>query len=359
MGQVGALSSSLSPDISPPGPTWARLTRPNDCTYPEGDWEILAKHWFPVARSEDVGDKPSQAKLLDVKLVVYRISNRIVVGRDLCPHRGVPLSMGWIENDEIVCPYHGLSFAADGRCTRIPAQPNVVPSERFRAAMLPSVERYGLIWTCLDSDDGVPNLPEFPEWDDASFQQITCPPVQMRAAPGRQLEGFIDVAHFAWIHDKAFAKRDNSVVPLYQTRTTEYGFQSEYISNVSNLPKPLHHLEPAGFIWRRVFDVYPPFLAILTVHFPDEGKLRIMNVASPASARETVLYVPLVKNFDITGSLEDVYEFNAQIFAEDQAIVEAQFPADLPLDTEHEAHFAADRSSVAYRKSLRELGLKG
>ena len=37
---------------------------------------------------------------------------------------------------------------------------------------------------------------------------------------------------------------------------------------------------------------------------------------------------------DRTGSVEDVYAFNAQIFAEDQAIVEAQCPEDLPLELE-------------------------
>ncbi|CEF57422.1 vanillate monooxygenase (plasmid) [Acetobacter ghanensis] len=179
----------------------------------------------------------------------------------------------------------------------------------------------------------------------------------MAAAPGRQIEGFIDVAHFAWVHHEAFADRENSAVPLYKTRMTDYGIQSEYISSVSNLPKSLRHLEPEGFVWRRVFDIHPPFVAFLTVDFPNDGMLKIMNIASPVSARETTLYVPLVRNFDQTGSLEDVYAFNAQIFAEDQEIVESQCPEDLPLGTDDEAHFAADRSSVAYRKALRDMGL--
>ena len=171
----------------------------------------------------------------------------------------------------------------------------------------------------------------------------------MRAAPGRQVEGFIDVAHFAWIHHEAFADRDNSVVPLYKTRITEYGIQSEYVSNVSNFPKTLKHLEPEGFLWRRVFDIHPPFIAFLTIDFPNDGVLKIMNIASPVSARETTLFVPLARNFDQTGSLEDVYAFNAQVFAEDQAIVEAQTPEDLPLGTDDEAHFA--RGSLFCRLS--------
>lgn len=338
---------------------WARLSRPADCGYSGDDWAILARHWFPVARVDDLGDKPATARLLDVKLVVYRAGDRVVVARDQCPHRGVPLSMGWVEGEEIVCPYHGLRFAPDGRCTRIPGQPDVVPPDRFRARVLPSVERYGLVWTCLDSQDGQPDIVDFPEWDDPAFQPITCPPVTIRGAPGRQMEGFIDVAHFAWVHHEAFADRDNSAVPHYSTQVTDYGFRSVYVSSVSNFPHHLRHLEPPGFQWRRTFDVHPPFVALLRVDFPDDGVLRIMNIASPASARETRLFVPLVRNFDVTGSLEEVYAFNAQVFAEDQALVEAQCPEDLPLDFDEEAHFAADRSSIAYRKALKRLGLTG
>ena len=342
--------------VAPPRPF---VRRPRDCTYAEGDWEVLSRFWFPIARVKDLADKPVRSVLLDVNLVVYRTTQGISVARDLCPHRGVPLSMGWVENDELVCPYHGLRFANDGRCVRIPAQPNVVPSDRFRATTLPATERYGLVWTCLDPDNAQGGIPDFPEWDDAHFQAILCPSVAMEASPGRQVEGFIDVAHFAWIHHEAFADRENPVVPVYQTKSTDYGFRSTYISGISNFPKALQHLEPEGFVWRRVFDVHPPYTAFLTVDFPEGGVLRIMNIATPVSARRTTLYVPLVRNFDMTGSVDDVYAFNAQIFAEDQAIVEAQSPEDLPLELDDEAHFAADRSSVAYRKALRELGLTG
>ena len=334
-----------------------RVSRPRNCSYAESDWEILSRFWFPVAIARDIAERPVRSTLLDIHLVIYRTPRGVSVARDLCPHRGVPLSMGWVEGDELVCPYHGLHFATDGRCVRIPAQPNVEPSDRFRATFLPSVERYGLVWTCLDPENAATGIPAFPEWEDGDFQAVVCPSVSMRASPGRQVEGFIDVAHFAWIHHEAFADRSNSIVPFYQTKSTEYGFRSIYVSNVSNFPKALQHLEPEGFIWRRTFDVYPPYIAFLRVDFPDSGVLRIMNIATPVTARETTLYVPLVRNFDKTGSLDDVYAFNAQIFAEDRAIVEAQSPEELPLNLDDEAHFAADRSSVAYRKALRDLGL--
>src|ERR1700744_5490597 len=35
-----------------------------------------------------------------------------------CPHRDGPLHEGWIENGEILCPWHGWSFdPVTGKCT--------------------------------------------------------------------------------------------------------------------------------------------------------------------------------------------------------------------------------------------------
>jgi vanillate O-demethylase monooxygenase subunit len=38
-------------------------------------------------------------------------------------------------------------------------------------------------------------------------------------------------------------------------------------------------------------------------------------------------------------------------------VVESQRPEGLPLDVQMEAHIAADRTSIAYRKLLKEMGL--
>ena len=42
--------------------------------------------------------------------------------RDICPHRGVPLSAGKILSENTVeCPYHGWRFRRDGVCSAIPS----------------------------------------------------------------------------------------------------------------------------------------------------------------------------------------------------------------------------------------------
>ena len=334
------------------------MPTPERCSFEPTDWTLLSRRWFAVARVSDARTGPVAVTLLDVALVTWVTPAGVHVARDLCPHRGVPLSMGWVEGEEIVCAYHGLRYGPDGYCRRIPSQPSVPPPPSFRATMLPALERYGLIWTCLDPSDSSATIPPFDAWSDPAFQRIIPTPLDIEAAPGRQVEGFVDVAHFAWVHHESFADRADQAVPRYKTRITDYGLQAEYASGVSNYPKAAQHLAPADFEWVRVFDIYPPFTATLTVRFPDDGRLQIMNAATPVSARRTRLFVPIARNFGHDDPEEDVHIFNAQIFAEDQRIVEAQQPRDLPLDPALENHFAADKTSVGYRRLLREMGLK-
>ncbi|MBI1685141.1 Rieske 2Fe-2S domain-containing protein [Caulobacter hibisci] len=330
---------------------------PRDCTFDPTDWAILARQWFPVARLADLADKPQAVTLLDLPLVVYRAGDTVRVARDLCPHRGLPLSMGWVEGEEIVCAYHGLRYGPDGQCRKIPAHPDLEPSRRLKVGMFPAVERYGLVWTCLDPSDETAAIPSFPLWDADGFQQIVTPFVDIAGSAARQMEGFVDVAHFAWVHHEAFADREDPVVPIYDTKVTDTGLRTDYWSSVSNYPRHLRHLAPPDFRWLRRFEIQPPFAAHLTIFFPGEQRLSILNLPSPVSARKTRLFVPLVRNFDTTGDVEDVYAFNAQIFAEDAAVVERQTPEELPLEPSEEAHFPADKTSLGYRRLLRGMGL--
>ena len=326
--------------------------------FDEADRQILAKSWYPIALAREVGAGPVAAKLLDEPLVIYRAGGALIVARDACPHRGVPLTMASHDGEGVVCAYHGLRFGAGGVCTKVPAHPDMAIPEALRLNLLPAVERYGLIWTCLQADDGAEAaIPPMPHWDDEGFQQITCPSVDIGGFAGRQLEGFIDVAHFAFVHTSTFGDKNNTVVPLYTPAATNDGFEVEYRSSVGNYPIGVDGRGQAGFEWLRHFRVHLPFTATLTIHFPDDARLVIMNAASPVSTRMTRMFAPIARNFDTDLPIDDVYSFNLRVFEEDRAIVESQTPAALPLDPRREAHLPADRASLAYRKGLRGLGL--
>ncbi|MEE1925705.1 Rieske 2Fe-2S domain-containing protein [Pseudomonas sp. 148P] len=343
-----------SPAIACQDITWNPITRTS--TFTPQDREILTRHWHPVAFSAEVTDKPHAVILLDEPVVLYRTGERINAARDICSHRGAPLSKGWVQGDNIICPYHGLHFGTNGRCTRIPSEPNANLTERHRIQIYQAREEYGLVWVLMAGDSAP--FAEMPTWHDSSFQRILPPAIDIAASAGRQVEGFIDVAHFAWIHHEAFAERDNPVVPTYKAEVTPYGVHAEYVSNVSNFPKALQHRAPDDFLWTRTFDVFAPFTARLSVDFPSPGeRLVILNAASPISARKTRMFCAITRNFDQDLPLADVYAFNQQVFEEDRDIVELCRPEDLPLDLSLEIHIPADRSSTAYRRALSALGL--
>ena len=330
---------------------------PAHSTFDRDAWTRLARCWHPIARSEDVGEQPYGAVLLDESLVCYRVNGELVVARDLCAHRGVPLTLGKSDGNGVTCPYHGLRYGAGGICNHVPSSPDQRIPVRLKLHTFPAVERYGLIWICLLPEaDHTVALPVMPHWNDEGFQQIVCPPFDIKAFAGRQVEGFLDVAHFAWIHTQTFADPAKAGVPSYMPVETENGFVADYRSNIGNYPIGVNGRASADFEWLRHFELHLPFTATLTIHFPDEARLVIMNAASPVSARKSRLFAPIARNFDKHLPVADVHSFNLRIFEEDRAIVESQRPADLPLDFSTEAHIPADRSSMAYRKVLKRMG---
>jgi vanillate O-demethylase monooxygenase subunit len=312
----------------------------------------LLPFWYPIARSEDLRDQPLGALLLEEQLVLYRTHDAVIVAADRCPHRGMRLSLGQCRDHALTCPYHGLVFGHDGNCTQVPAHPQLAPSSRFRLTRYAAVERHGLIWTCLGASPAAfPDLG--PDWDDLKFRTVVPDPVPIRASAGRQVEGFIDVAHFAHVHGTTFADPDNPVVPPYTVQTDGMGLRFEYLSRIPNYPRG-RGLVADHFTWRRTFEVHPPYLAHLTVDFP-QGRLHVLNAACPVARDRTLLFSPVCFDVDL-GTDEEVKAFNARIFREDKAIVENQRPNHLQLDCE-EASFAADLASVHYRQLLRRLGL--
>src|SRR5262245_8807544 len=87
------------------------------------DQSTLASYWHPIAESKDVTTEPRRFSLLDTDLVAFRVADggAAAVFKDLCIHRGTPLSLGWVKDDRIVCAYHGWEYDRTGACVRMPS----------------------------------------------------------------------------------------------------------------------------------------------------------------------------------------------------------------------------------------------
>jgi nitrite reductase/ring-hydroxylating ferredoxin subunit len=93
-------------------------------------------------------------RLLDERVVVYRLSDgSVVAARDICYHCGVPLSLGYVEGDEIVCRYHGQRYDRSGRCTCVPAHRGGDISPQLRLDVYQAQEKTvlsGYVWSTMD-----------------------------------------------------------------------------------------------------------------------------------------------------------------------------------------------------------------
>lgn len=118
----------------------------------------VARRWFVAARLDRIGRTPLAVTVLGRPLVLARIGGAVVAMEDRCPHRHAPLSAGRVTPAGIVCPYHGWTFGADGRCVAVPG---LAPGEcppRAGARTVAVRELDGMAWVRL-APEGDPEPP--------------------------------------------------------------------------------------------------------------------------------------------------------------------------------------------------------
>ncbi len=124
----------------------------------------LRDMWYYAIPGDALKPGKMQSKvLLGEPVVLGRAGDGSVFAlRDICPHRGVPLSDGRFDGKEIECCYHGWRFDSHGHCTAIPS---LVPDQSFdlgriAVASYPAREVQGNIWVFFGSDPAL--APEVP-----------------------------------------------------------------------------------------------------------------------------------------------------------------------------------------------------
>jgi phenylpropionate dioxygenase-like ring-hydroxylating dioxygenase large terminal subunit len=121
--------------------------------------------------------------------------------RDLCPHRGMPLSAGHFDGTEIECCYHGWRFDTSGRCTAIPS---LVPGQAFthdriHTRSYPVREVQGNLWVYFGEDpSGAPEIPMLEGLGECAPDIVET--VRFDAAVDHAVVGLMDPAHGPFVH---------------------------------------------------------------------------------------------------------------------------------------------------------------
>lgn len=329
---------------------------PGGSTYLESTWTVLSNYWHPVARISEVGDTPLAARLLDVPLVLYRTSAGIQVATDICPHRGARLSGGWVRNDRLVCPYHGLEFDSSGQCVRVPAsEPYADNCAAIHLQTVSWCERYGIVWVCLSETPGQ-GLPDWPGLESPNIQVIPMAGAVWDASPGRHAENFNDVAHLSFIHAGTFGNPADPLVERYKVVRTDAGLDRVFHYNQidrDTFGDDRGTITPMVYSYRYTY----AFSSELIISSPDHRDLHIYDCICPMEPTRSRIFITLARNYDLDQPTEELIDFQIAVNAEDQGVVESQLPKLVPLHPRNEVHIAADAWSMEYRSGWAQRGL--
>ena len=103
--------------------------------------------WYAAAYDVEVRHALLPRTICNEKLVLYRRTDgQVAALEDACWHRLMPLSLGRLEGDEVVCGYHGLVYNSQGRCTHMPSQETLNPSACVRSFPVAQKHRFVWIW---------------------------------------------------------------------------------------------------------------------------------------------------------------------------------------------------------------------
>ncbi len=198
----------------------------------------LRNCWYVAGWSRDYDRALKSQKLLGENVVFYRqIDGTPVALEDACPHRKLPLSMGQLEGDTVVCGYHGLTFDCTGKCTDSPTQRGMTP-RRAVVRSYPVVDRYRLLWIwmgdpALANPDEIFEIENFdnPDWGytDGGILPIECNYLWV-------CDNLLDPSHVAWVHVTSFAGGGTDNAPLDVEKTDRGVVVSRWISGQDPSP---------------------------------------------------------------------------------------------------------------------------
>ena len=316
---------------------------------------MFKNFWYALAFSDEITNKPSQHRLLGQDLVLYRGSDgKARALSDVCIHRGAPLSSGWVENDTVVCPYHGWGYNGEGVCTRIPALRQGRPlSKKARVDAYPVEERHGWIWVFpgdIPEAERVP-IPNLEFMDDPSFRQLRGE-WHWDANFERVVENGTDIAHTPWVHGTSFGNRDEPEVEDLDIESWDWG------AKLTAIQRPP---QKAGGLFKRKHQGRPPEVTVSTAFFFPSivmidiqlsiGRQIIWDTNIPLDENTTLTKWVGLRNFFTGGWADRIARKRVlDIFAQDDEIVKRIKPELIPPELSGELHLKSDGMSLEYRR---------
>jgi vanillate O-demethylase monooxygenase subunit len=171
---------------------------------------------------------------------------------------------------------------------------------------------------------------------------------------GRRVENFVDLAHFAWVHDGTLGTRSAPVPPDAVVRREDGEMRFEYEPPAVDQMGEIGETALVGTSRYRM-----PMPLTVDIEFDIAGRpgsLRhLWMTAAPVEPGVCRSYWFVARNDEHDRPDAEFLEFQQIVLDEDLPVVCNQVPAEIPLGVTDEMHVRADRISLEYRRWLRDL----
>ena len=273
--------------------------------YPKLTYDTLTEQdkydlqWYVIGTPSDFStEKPKKVTVWNKNYVVWRTTNGTYAALDdVCSHKGASLSGGAIQNDSVVCPYHGYEFDGDGALQKVPGicfQPSPVQN----VAKFEVVEKHG--WIYLNTlSDLVPTttIQEhiFVE-EEANNNETSVVFLDMDFdCYSRVLsENSLDVMHIGFVH--TFGNKENpGPVEIHPPRLVgNHHFKTSYLYEAGHRSLARRYFKVKDLVIENEFIL--PHTTVARVIF-GQYVSTIITFALPISEKKSKLFVKTYRNF--------------------------------------------------------------
>jgi len=348
----------MHPSKPKPNEQWANHQTP-----------LIRNCWYVAALSSEVTRELLERTLLNTAVVMYRrLDGSPVVMDNRCPHRSFPLSKGQLDQDNLVCGYHGMIFNPSGQCLGMPSLSNCPTHARI--VSYPVQERGPLIWVWMgDPDLADPhNIPDT-SWLDSPDWATVGGQFHIRTNYVAMHENLLDQTHFGILHagavgtpeyarshldlkvehDKVFISRvlKNSLPPGI------YGHPMKLVGKPVDRYSDSRFESPAGHIAHaRIVDLHPKPDAMAEFH------VNITHLFTPE--RQNSIHYWWFNSRDFSLDDEEASDYlhkeSQTAYAQDEeALNWIQATYDSLEAPPHELSFGPDRPGLMMRKVLLKM----
>jgi vanillate O-demethylase monooxygenase subunit len=171
--------------------------------------------WYVACRSGDVADKPFGRRICGEAMVFFRGEKGVSALEDFCPHRGAPLSLGFVEDGALVCGYHGLKMGCEGRTVSMPGQ-RVANFPAIR--VFPVIERHGFIWVWPgEAEAADPALVPHLEWAESDAWAYGGGMYHIQCDYRLMVDNLMDLTHETYVHASSIGQKEIDETPVETT----------------------------------------------------------------------------------------------------------------------------------------------